>query len=122
MHRRIALISALLVTGVGSAVVAQAAGAREAATPMKVTVTMTDFKFRLSAKSVPSGRPIVFTVINRGRNPHDFDLSGTRGTPVILPGRRTTQRVTFKRAANVRYVCTVPRHAQFGMAGRLKVT
>ena len=122
MHRRLALIPALLAAVVGAAVVAQAAGAGQAATPMKVTVTMTDFKFKLSKTSVPSGRPIVFTVINRGASPHDFDLTGTRGTPIIQPGRRTTQRVTFRRAASVRYVCTVPRHAQFGMVGRLKVT
>jgi plastocyanin len=122
MHRRIALIPALLAAGIATAVVAQAAGAGQAATPMKVTVTATDFKFKLSKTSVPSGRPIVFTLINRGPSPHDFDFSGMKGTPVILRGRQATLRITFKKAGSARYLCTVPRHAQFGMVGRLKVT
>ena len=32
------------------------------------------------------------------------------------------QKVTFKKAGKVRFVCTVPRHAQFGMVGNLKVS
>jgi uncharacterized cupredoxin-like copper-binding protein len=123
MHRRIALTTGLVAAGVAAAVVAGAAGAADqAAAPVKVTVTMTDFKFKLSVKSVPSGRPVVFTVLNKGRSPHDFDVRSTKGTAIILPGRKTTQRATFARAGSFRYVCTVPRHAQFGMVGNLRVT
>jgi uncharacterized cupredoxin-like copper-binding protein len=127
MKRRIALLVALLAVGVSVTAVGIARGAgagadgKQAATPIKVTVTMRDFRFTLSKTSVPRGRPVVFTVINRGPSPHDFDVSGTRGTPIIASGRRTTQRVTFQRAGRIRYVCTVPRHIQFGMFGRLTV-
>jgi uncharacterized cupredoxin-like copper-binding protein len=129
VNRRIALLAALIavagvsVAGIG---IAHAAGSgadgTQATTPVKVTVTMSDFRFRLSKTSVPRGRPVIFTIINRGPTPHDFDLTGTRGTAIIAAGRRTTQRVTFRRAGRIRYVCTVPRHIQFGMFGRLTVT
>ena len=91
------------------------------ATPIKVTVTMTDFKFKLSRTSVPKNTPITFVVINKGPSPHDFDVAPTKGTPVIQVGARTTQKVTFKRAGKMRYICTVPRHASFGMVGNLTV-
>ena len=54
---------------------------QQMATPVKVTVTMTDFKFKLSKASVPRNTPIVFTVINKGPSPHDFALPGKK-TPV----------------------------------------
>ena len=91
------------------------------ATPVKVTVTMTDFKFRLSKTSVPRNTPIVFTVINRGPSPHDFDLPGKEDAGHRRPARGRRMKVTFKRAGKVRYVCTVPRHASFGMVGNLTV-
>jgi plastocyanin len=129
MNRRIALLAAVIavagvsVAGVG---IAHAGGAAadgtQATTPVKVTVTMSDFRFRLSKASVPRGRPVVFTIINRGPSPHDFDVRTTKGTAIIASGRRTTQRATFRRAGTYRYVCTVPRHVQFGMVGNLRVT
>jgi uncharacterized cupredoxin-like copper-binding protein len=129
MRLRIAAVLALLVA-VTAGLVAFAGGAGAApkavaspklVAPLKVTVTMTDFKFKLSKLTVPKGKPVVFTVINKGPSPHDFDVSGTKGTPIIAAGKRVTQKVTFKKAGKFRYVCTVPRHAQFGMAGNLTV-
>ena len=120
MRRR---VLAVAVAGV-AAILVPAGGvgaANKVATPVKVTVTMSDFKFRLSKTSVPKNTLVVFTVVNRGPSPHDFDLVGTKGTPVILVGSKTTQRTTFKRAGKVRYVCTLPRHASFGMVGNLTV-
>ena len=107
------LSSALVVAGgVGAA--------NKMASPVKVTVTMTDFKFKLSKTSVPRNTPVVFTVINKGPSPHDFALPG-RKTPVKASGTTVTMKATFKRAGKVRYVCTVPRHASFGMVGNLTV-
>lgn len=94
--------------------------ANKMASPVKVTVTMTDFKYKLSKTSVPRNRPVVFTVINKGPSPHDFALPGKK-TPVKPSGTRATLKVTFKRAGKVRYICTVPRHASFGMVGNLTV-
>jgi uncharacterized cupredoxin-like copper-binding protein len=127
MHRRIAFVLVLTVAVVAAAVTAFA---REAAakpdglavvTPLKVTVTERDFNFVLSKKTFPKNRPVVFTITNKGQSVHDFDISGTKGTKVIAPGTKTTQRVTFKKAGRLRYVCSVPRHVQFGMAGYITV-
>jgi uncharacterized cupredoxin-like copper-binding protein len=129
VNRRIALLAAVLavagvsVAGVGIAYAAgTGADSAQATTPVKVTVTMSDFKFKLSKTSVPKGRPVVFTIVNRGPSPHDFDVRTTKGTAIIASGKRTTQRVTFRSAGRYRYVCTVPRHVQFGMVGNLRVT
>ena len=123
MHRRIALISVLLSAAFVAVVVASAASARDqVSAPMKVTVTMSDFKFKLSKTSVPVGKQVVFTVVNKGPSPHDFDVATTKGTPVIAVGKQTTQKVTFKKKGSLRFLCTVPRHAQFGMVGTLKVS
>ncbi len=121
MRRRRVIAVAAAVAGVSTVLVAaNGAGAANEATPVKVTVTMSDFKFRLSKASVPRNTPIVFTVINRGPSPHDFALPGKK-TPVKPSGTQSTLRVTFSRAGKVRYVCTVPRHASFGMVGNLTV-
>jgi plastocyanin len=113
----------MAVVGVCTALVAASGvgAANKMASPVKVTVNMTDFKFKLSKTSVPKNTPVVFTVINKGPSPHDFDPVGTRGTKVIPTGTRTTMRATFRRAGKVRYICTVPRHASFGMVGNLTV-
>jgi uncharacterized cupredoxin-like copper-binding protein len=122
LRRRRVIAIAAAVAGVSTVLVAaNGVGAANKATPVKVTVTMTDFKFRLSKASVPKNTPIVFTVINRGPSPHDFALTGGKKTPVKPSGTRATLRVTFTRAARVRYICTVPRHASFGMVGNLIV-
>ncbi len=121
MRRRRVIAVAAAVAGVSTVLVAaNGAGAANKATPVKVTVTMSDFKFRLSKASVPRNTPIVFTVINRGPSPHDFALPGKK-TPVKPSGTQSTLRVTFSRAGKVRYVCTVPRHASFGMVGNITV-
>jgi uncharacterized cupredoxin-like copper-binding protein len=115
-------VIAVAVAGVCTALIAASGvGAANKATPVKVTVTMTDFKFKLSKTSVPKGTPIVFTVVNKGPSPHDFALTGGKKTPVKPSGTTSTLRVTFTRAAKVRYICTVPRHASFGMVGNLTV-
>ena len=112
----------MAVTGlICSFVVAAGVGAaNNMATPVKVTVTMSDFKFKLSKTSVPSRTPVVFTVVNKGPSPHDFALPG-RKTPVKPSNTTVTLKATFARAGKVRYVCTVPRHASLGMVGNLTV-
>jgi plastocyanin len=89
--------------------------------PVKITVTASDFSFKLSKTTVPKGVPIVFTIINKGPSPHDWDVEGTPGTPVKNPSSKTVFKFTFKKAGSFRYVCTVPRHAEFGMTGYLNV-
>lgn len=123
MRVRMAGVLALLAA-VTAALLATAGGAgasSEAAAPFKVTVSMADFKFKLSTLTVPKARPVVFAIVNKGPSPHDFDVYGTKGTPVIVSGKRVTQKVTFSKPGKFRFICTVPRHAQFGMQGNLTV-
>jgi uncharacterized cupredoxin-like copper-binding protein len=130
MNRRRGIALTLLAASAVAAVLAvNAFAADQATTPVKVTVTMTDFKFKLTntatkklVRSVPRGRPVVFTVVNKGRSVHDFDFTSPRkGTPYIDPGAKKTLRVTFSSKGLRRYICTVPRHVQLGMSGNLRV-
>lgn len=118
MKTRLAIVlaSALAVT----AVVASGAFAQKQVTPVTVTVTMTEFRFKLSRTTVPKGRPIVFKVFNKGRSAHDFDFP-SKGTPFIAPTKSFVLRLTFSKGGIFRYICTVPRHVQLGMAGKLTV-
>jgi plastocyanin len=100
------------------AVPALAAHSRQAGTT--VTVTATEFKFVLSAKSVPHGT-VTFKLVNKGALGHDFSINGKK-TPVIASKKTATLTVTFKKAGSYPYLCTVPSHAQAGMKGTLKVT
>jgi uncharacterized cupredoxin-like copper-binding protein len=85
----------------------------------KVTVTMTDFKFKLSKKTVPVGT-VIFTVINKGKVAHDFKIAGKK-TKKLAPGKRAKLTVKFKKKGKFSYVCTVPGHAAAGMKGKLPV-
>ena len=87
-----------------------------------INVTATDFKFRLSKKTVPRGSVVTFKVVNKGNAIHDFDIPELRkGTKYLTRGKTATLKVTLNKAGAYRYVCTVPRHIQLGMDGRLRV-
>lgn len=83
-----------------------------------VTVIATEFKFKLSKASVPHGS-VTFTVVNKGKLPHDFSISGKK-TPLIMPGKSAKLTVTLKKGKDA-YKCTVPGHAAAGMKGVLTV-
>jgi uncharacterized cupredoxin-like copper-binding protein len=83
-----------------------------------VSVTATEFSFRLSKASVPHGK-VVFTVANRGKVGHDFSIGG-KTSSLVAPGKSTTLTVRLE-AGKLLYVCTVPGHAAAGMKGNLTV-
>lgn len=85
-----------------------------------VTVTMTDFKFKLSRATVPRG-VVTFRVINRGDTAHDFKIAGKK-TPIYAPGKGGTLRITFRKPGRYPYICAVPGHTALGMKGVLRVT
>jgi nitrite reductase (NO-forming) len=93
--------------------------ANTAAPVQRVTVTMTDFKFKLSKTKVNVGT-VVFTVVNRGKIPHDFKINGKK-TVRLVPGKKATLTVVFKKKGTYAYLCTIPGHAAAGMKGRLGV-
>ena len=110
MSKRIALLC------IAAAVVAAPAVA--AGTATKVTVTATEFHFKLSAGSVPHGT-ITFVLVNKGTIGHDFKIAGKK-TPVIAAGKTAKLTVTLK-PGKYPYSCTVPGHAAAGMKGTLTV-
>lgn len=128
--RRCLVVIALAV-GVGGATSSGAAAATDAfsgTAPARadavvtVTVIATEFKFRLSKSVFARGTTVAFKLINRGQIVHDFKVKGfLKKTPVIAPGKQYTLRLTFKKAGRYTYLCTVPRHAQDGMSGTIRI-
>ena len=96
------------------------AGARPTAqATTSVTVTGTEFKFKLSRKSAPHGT-VVFKFVNKGKIAHNFAIAGKK-TKNIKPGKSTTLTVTLKKGKHP-YKCTIDSHAQFGMKGTFTST
>ncbi len=110
------LLAVVAVLGVALAAVQFAAARTQATTP--VTVKAKEFSFTLSKKTVT--KSVKFTVMNVGKLPHDFKISGHK-TPLISPGKSATLVVHFPRAGKYPYLCTVPGHAAAGMKGTLTV-
>jgi uncharacterized cupredoxin-like copper-binding protein len=124
------LIAAAITLAVVTA--AQSRPDRAAAT---VTVTAgkpSEFKFVLSAKTVPHGT-VTFKYTNKGKLPHDFSICtkptskagnscASKGTAAISPGGSATLKFTFAKAGTYEYICKVPGHAAAGMKGLIKVT
>ena len=120
-HSRIALLSVVSVVAALGCASAPASAAQHAAPKAThVTVTMTEFKFKLSVKQVPSTGTVIFKVVNHGKIPHDFKIGGKK-TPSIKPGKSATLTVAFKKKARYAYLCTVKGHAALGMKGVLAV-
>jgi uncharacterized cupredoxin-like copper-binding protein len=110
--------SAAALLAVVGVVAAPALGSRTHATATAVTVTATEFHFKLSKTSVPHGS-VTFTLVNRGKLPHDFKIAGKR-TALVKPGKSAKLTVTLK-AGKAAYLCTVQGHAAAGMKGTLTV-
>jgi uncharacterized cupredoxin-like copper-binding protein len=83
------------------------------------TVTMREFKFTLSKKTVPHGI-VVFKLINRGKLAHDFKIAGHKSA-LIKPGKKGTLKVKILKKGKYAYLCTVRGHAKAGMKGTLAV-
>jgi len=115
---RVSLLIASLVAVVG-VVASPSMAARSHSAGAAVTVTATEFHFKLSKTSVPHGS-VTFTVKNAGKLAHDFKIGGKK-TAMIAPGKSAKLTVTLK-AGKAAYLCTVPGHAAAGMKGTLKVT
>jgi len=109
------LIVAALVAG---AVAPRGHASSEATTKIKVTAS--EFKFVLSKKSAPKGR-IAFTLVNKGKLPHDFKIAG-RKSKTVGPGKTTVLTVTIAAKGKRAYLCTIPGHAPAGMKGTFTVS
>lgn len=112
-----AVCTAVLVPGAGSALAAPSHHVAKSATT--ITVTATEFKFKLSKTSAPKGS-VTFKLVNKGKVPHDFKINGKK-TALIAGGKTASVTVKFAKAGKFPYVCTVPGHALAGMKGSFTV-
>lgn len=116
-------IASFAALGAAALVVAVAAnGGTDAgsATPQRVAVGMTEFKFTVVPKTVRKNAVITFALTNRGAIGHDFRVGGKKSA-VLGAGKKGTLKVTFKKAGRYPYLCTLPSHAAAGMKGVLVV-
>jgi uncharacterized cupredoxin-like copper-binding protein len=92
-------------------------------TPIKISVVARDFSYTLSKQKVRAGSTVIFTVTNKGQTDHNlvFTTLGKR-TPMLSPGESAKLKVVFRKKGRYPYVCTVPRHAERGMADSFLVT
>jgi len=116
MNRIALALGVALAALVAAAPIAARSSATAATT---VTVTMKEFKFTLSKKTVPHGT-VTFKLVNKGKLKHDFKIAGKK-SKLISPGKSGKLIVTLKKG-KWSYVCTVPGHAAAGMKGKLTVT
>ena len=124
MRRGLGLLAlgAVAIAGLaaGVFVAGGGAGTAAAAAPTKIAVSASEFKFVLSKKSVPAGSTVLFTVVNKGKIPHDFRIAGKK-TKTLNPGQMTILTVVFPKKGTIPYLCTLPGHAQGGMKGSFGV-
>ena len=114
------LAAAVLVTAALVAGVLAPRGHASPAATTKIKVTASEFKFVLSKKTAPKGT-IVFTLVNKGKLPHDFKIAGKK-TAKIGPGKTTTLKVTIGAKGKKPYICTIAGHAPAGMKGTFTVS
>jgi hypothetical protein len=101
-------------------VVAAPTSARPTQTKTRITVTMTDYRIRLSVRSAPAGE-LVFTIFNRGKRPHTFRI-GPKWTLPITPGLTGRLVVVILTKGPERYWSTLDSDVRRGMRGVLKLT
>jgi uncharacterized cupredoxin-like copper-binding protein len=115
--RWFALALVTVLAALGSAPVASSKAMAPNATT--VTVTMKEFRFTLSKRTVAHG-VVTFKLVNKGALAHDFKIAGKK-SKMIGPHKSGLFRVTLSKGSKT-YICTVPGHAPAGMKGSLKVT
>jgi plastocyanin len=111
------MAAAGLCLAAGATVLAPA----HAASVQRVTVKMSEYRFRLSTNTVHRGT-VIFTILNKGQLQHDFSIQKLQKvSSLVQPGQKTTMRVTFRKTGTYYYLCTVGAHVQYGMFGNLHV-
>jgi hypothetical protein len=118
--RRLGAAAAVAIAALGVSAPADAA----LASPARVQVGATEFRFALSRLQIRRG-PAIVELVNRGEDDHDLRLRRIGGTKVwklqrVQPGGRTQLSASFV-AGTFRLWCSLPGHRQAGMRTRLRV-
>ena len=98
--------------------------ASPAAAPARVQVTALEWEYRLSRTRIVAG-PALVELVNLGEDEHDLRLRRSGGTRTyrlgkILPGERALRSARLV-PGRYRLWCSLPRHAERGMTGGLRV-
>jgi hypothetical protein len=99
--------------------------ATPAAAPARLQVTALEWEYRLSRTRIVAG-PALVELVNLGEDEHDLRLRRAGGTRTyrlgkVLPGERALLSARLA-AGRYRLWCSLPRHAERGMTGQLRVT
>ena len=91
--------------------------------PATIKVSAGEYFFKLGVpKTVKPGTKVTFVVKNTGSEAHDFDFTTLgKKTKYLGPGQSAKLVVTFKKKGRFTFICSVPRHAERGMAGAFVV-
>jgi uncharacterized cupredoxin-like copper-binding protein len=112
---------AVVVLAVGAVGTAAARTHQPAAKAATISVTATDFRFKINPAAGPrAGQTVTFVVKNNGKVPHDFKIASKK-TKLLQPRQSARLSVKFTRAGKYLYLCTVDAHAQLGMKGTYTV-
>ena len=120
MRRIVSIVALGAVCTLAVAVSALGARSTASATPQKVTVGMSEFKFAITPKTVKKSVPVTFALTNKGTVTHNLKIGGKKSAD-LAPGKKATLTVTFKKPGRYAYLCTLPGHAAAGMKGVLVV-
>ena len=107
-----------------AALVVSAPAEAALASPARLQVGATEFRFTLSRLQIKRG-PVIVELVNRGQDDHDLRLRRIGGTKVwklqrTQPGDRAQLSASFL-AGTFRLWCSLPGHRQAGMHTTLRV-
>lgn len=88
----------------------------------EVFVRARDFSFSPPMVRVDAGTPVNITLVNEGNAVHDLTISELDVQVVAAPGESASMGLVPDRAAEYRFECAVPGHAEAGMVGRFVVS
>jgi plastocyanin len=122
MKKRISLAAVLAVLVAGVVAGVSSASHSSTTTTKTITVVATDFHFKWTGiTGIKHGVYYNLKFINKGAALHNIDITGVGHTKVVGHNVTKTIKIKFKKAGKYPYLCDVPRHAELGMAGILKV-
>lgn len=87
----------------------------------EMEVTATEFSFSPDELTVEVGEPVNLTLINTGDLSHDLVIPDLGVHLAASPGRQATAGIEIEEAGSYRFLCSLPGHAEAGMAGLLTV-
>ena len=131
-------LASVVVLGAGAAALATTLGSKPSATSIEIVIRYSHFE--PSAITVPAGVPVTITIRNTDPIGHEWIvgdpavqaihrigtelLHPSRPTEVVIPALESrTTTITFEPSApgTIQYICHLPGHEAYGMAGSVTI-